>query len=327
MPPYSFIENDRTVGIPSEEKHPYHAQQKKGLMTPGWKDEEVDVQFAQKAVSFIERHVTEDPDRPFFLYLTPSAPHRPCLPPEFLAGSSEAGPRGDMVCVVDWVVGQITQTLQRLDLTENTMVILTSDNGARPADVDGVTHEHKSCGDLRGYKGDIWEGGHRIPLIARWPDHIPAGSRSDATVCLVDMMATCAAIVGTELPCNVGEDSFSILPILLGGNTSDISWREALIHHSVFGSFAIRRDRWKLIAGTGSGGFSEPCQEERGRGTLPGQLYDMMVDLTETNNQWGQHSKIVSELTESLNRIRQSGFTPSEVDQYSKPRNPQRDKM
>ncbi|MCP4405168.1 MAG: sulfatase-like hydrolase/transferase, partial [bacterium] len=129
MPPYCFIENDRTVGIPSEEKSPYNAQQKKGYMTPGWKDEEVDVNFAQRAVEFIETHYSDNPDQPFFLYLTPSAPHRPCMPPEFLKGKSQAGPRGDMVLMVDWMVGQVLDTLDRLDLADDTLIMVTSDNG------------------------------------------------------------------------------------------------------------------------------------------------------------------------------------------------------
>jgi arylsulfatase A-like enzyme len=309
MPPYCFIENERTVGIPSEEKHPYHAQQKKGLMVPGWKDEEVDVHFAQKAMAFIEQNASEHPEQPFFLYLTPSAPHRPCLAPDFLMGSSQAGARGDMVCVVDWVLGEVMQTLERLDLSGDTLIFLTSDNGARPADVDGETYGHKTCGDLRGYKGDIWEGGHRIPLVARWPGRIPAGSRSDITVCLSDLLATCAAILGTELPANAGEDSLSILPTLRGEEASPAAEREALVHHSVFGTFAVRRDRWKLIAGTGSGGFSEPCQEETGPAVPPGQLYDMVADIQESNNLWSQEEAVVSALSETLVRIRRQGFT------------------
>ena len=309
MPPYAFIENDRTVGIPSEEKQPYNAQQKKGFMTPGWKDEEVDTYFAQKATGFIDRHVAEHSDQPFFLYLTPSAPHRPCLPPEFMKGRSQAGPRGDMVCMLDWVVGEVLQALDRHDLAGNTLVLLTSDNGARPADVDGDLHGHKSCGDLRGYKGDIWEGGHRIPLVARWPLHIPAGAVSDATVSLIDFFDTCAAIVGAETADNVAEDSFSFLPVLLGDDASQVSQRSALIHHSVFGTFAVRREQWKFIAGTGSGGFSEPCHEELGPGMPPGQLYDMVADLQETANLWEQQPEVVEALSAALDRIREQGYT------------------
>ena len=306
MPPYCFIENDRTVGIPSIEKDPYNPQQKHGYMTPGWKDEEVDAQFAKKAVDFIEQHHEESPEQPFFLYLTPSAPHRPCMPPEFMAGKSQAGPRGDMVMIVDWVVGQVLDTLDRLNLAENTLIIVTSDNGARPADVDDNTYGHKSCGDLRGYKADIWDGGHREPFVARWPKQIKAGSTSAHIVCLADLMAICAAVVGTELPEHAAEDSYNVLPALLG-QTGDESVREAIVHHAVDGMFSIRQGKWKLILGCGSGGFSEPKRAVPEPGEPKGQLYDMEDDTAETRNLWNEHPEIVEDLTKLLVQYQQSG--------------------
>ncbi len=306
MPPYCFIENDRTVGIPNVEKSPYNPQQKKGSMTPGWKDEEVDVNFAQKAVEFIEEHHTNDPDQPFFLYLTPSAPHRPCMPPEFLKGKSQAGPRGDMVMMVDWVVGQVLDTLDRLDLTDDTLIIVTSDNGARPADVDGNTHGHKSCGDLRGFKADIWDGGHREPFVARWPKQIKAGSVSGDTICLSDLMATCAAIVESDLPEHAAEDSCNMLPALLG-QPGKSPRREAIVHHSLDGMFSIRAGKWKLILGRGSGGFSDPIRLIPAPGKAKGQLYDMDNDTAETVNLWDEHPDIVERLTQLLAQYKETG--------------------
>ncbi|MCP4396590.1 MAG: sulfatase-like hydrolase/transferase, partial [bacterium] len=308
MPPYCFIENDRTVGIPSEEKSPYNAQQKKGYMTPGWKDEEVDVNFAQRAVEFIETHHSDNPDQPFFLYLTPSAPHRPCMPPEFLKGKSQAGPRGDMVMMVDWIVGQVLDTLDTLDLADDTLIMVTSDNGARPADVDGNTHGHKSCGDLRGYKADIWDGGHREPFVARWPKQIEAGSISDETICLADLAATCAAIVGADLPENAAEDSCNALPALLGRELES-PLREAIVHHSVDGMFSIRQGKWKLILGLGSGGFSEPQRVIPGPGESKGQLYDMDNDRAETTNLWDEQPDIVERLTTLLMSYQETGHS------------------
>jgi arylsulfatase A len=310
MPPYCFIENDRTVGIPSEEKSPYNAQQKKGYMTPGWRDEEVDVEFARKAVEWIDIHCEENPGQPFFLYLTPSAPHRPCLPPDFVKGRSQAGPRGDMVALVDWVVGEILDALERWDLSDDTLLIITSDNGARPADVDGNTYGHKSCGDLRGFKADIWDGGHREPFIARWPGRIQAGSVSDETVCLADLMATCAGIVGAELPENTGEDSYDILPVLLGEAPDGLS-REGTVHHSYDGMFSIRHGKWKLILGRGSGGFTHPIRVTPGPGEPKGQLYDMENDLAETTNLWAERSDIVERLTALLSRYKVEGQSTS----------------
>lgn len=308
MPPYCFIENERTVGIPNVEKSPYNPQQKKGYMTPRWKDEEVDLRFTEKALEVVETARRDHPDRPFFLYLTPSAPHRPCLAPDFLKGTSRAGARGDMVRVVDWMVGQILDVLDRFDLAEDTLLIVTSDNGARPADVDGNTHGHKSCGDLRGYKADIWDGGHREPFIVRWRNRIKPGSVSDETICLTDLMATFAAITGAELPQHAAEDSCSFVPALLG-QSSQRSEREAIVHHSVDGMFSIRQGKWKLILGRGSGGFSEPARIIPAPGEPQGQLYDMDNDTAETTNLWYLHPQVVAQLTELLVRYKEQGHS------------------
>ena len=306
MAPYCFIENDRTVGIPCVEKEPYHPQQKKGLMTPGWKDEEVDVRFAEQAVAFIERCHAENPAQPFFLYLTPSAPHRPCVPPAFLEGSSQAGPRGDMVAVVDWVVSQVMETLERLGLANDTLLVLTSDNGAVLADVDGNTFDHRSCGDLRGRKADIWDGGHRVPFISRWPGHIRPGSTSEAVICLSDLLATCAGLVGEVLPANAGEDSASLLSHLFEQATAGPGLR-AIVHHSVFGMFALREARWKLIFGRGSGGSSEPRSIDPAPGEALGQLYDMVADVSETDNVWLAQPDLVDRMTALFDRYRRQG--------------------
>jgi len=299
MPPYCFIENDRTVGIPNVPKDPYNAQQKEGFMVPGWRDEDVDATFAEKAVAFLERHAAASPDQPFFLYLTPSAPHRPCMPPDSAKGRSQAGPRGDMVCVVDDVVGRILDALDRIGAADNTLIIVTGDNGAQPHDTDGKTYGHKSCGDLRGFKADIWDGGHREPFIARWPARVAPGSVANHTVCLGDLMATCAEIVGCDLPENAAEDSFSFLPVLLG-QTEGARLREAIVHHSVDGMFSLRQGRWKLILGLGSGGFSKPRREDPEPGGPRGQLYDMADDTAETTNLWGERPDIVERLAALL---------------------------
>lgn len=304
MPPYCFIENDRTVGIPTEEKEPYNAQQKKGYMTPGWRDDQVDVEHAKRAIAWMERHVADRADDPFFLYLTPAAPHRPCMPPDFAEGKSQAGPRGDMVWMVDWVVGRILEALDRLGCRDDTLLVVTSDNGAHLADVDGETYGHKSCGELRGFKGCIWEGGHRVPLIARWPGRIEAGSTSDQTVGLMDLTATCAALVGAELPTNAAEDSYSILPALLG-ETVEVPARDSTVHHSVGGMFAIREGSWKLIDGRGSGRGSAYGSDADQEDDHPGQLYDMQDDWQETRNLWSEHPDRVEQLTDRLRQAKE----------------------
>jgi arylsulfatase A-like enzyme len=312
MPPYCFIENDRAVGVPSVEKSPYNPQQRKGPMTPGWRDEACDPTFTEKAVGFIESHVDAHPEQPFFLYLTPAAPHRPCMPPDFAKGKSQAGPRGDMVWLVDWIVGQVMDAVERLGKTENTLIVVTSDNGARPCDVDGLMHDHQSCGELRGYKGDIWEGGHREPFIARWPRVIEPDALCGETVCLSDFLATCASIVEAPLPNRVAEDSFDLLP-LLRAEDGEASARGAVVHHSLDGMFSVRQGRWKLILGLGSGGFSSP---QRGYSAFPdapqGQLYDMIDDWREQHNLWNEHPEVVERLTALLDGYRRSGRSTPE---------------
>ncbi len=301
MPPYCFIENDHTVGIPSLDKDPYMPQQRKGLMTPGWRDDIVDVVHAQKACEFIDRCQADDTDQPFFVYLPTSAPHRPCVPPDFLEGASEAGLRGDMVACYDWVVGQVMETLDRHGIADNTLLIVTSDNGARATCFDGNDYGHKSCGDLRGQKADIWDGGHREPYLVRWPDQVRAGSVCDETVGLMDLMGTCAEVVGCDLPADAAEDSYSILPALRG-EALDHSVREATVHHSINGTFSLRQGPWKMIGGLGSGGFTKPQTIEPEPGGPVGQLYNMDTDPAETTNLWQDEPGVVSRLSELLDQ-------------------------
>ena len=297
MPPYCFIENDHTVGIPDREKEPYYNQQRKGMMTEGWCDEEVDITFAQKAVSFIEDHHVNHPDQPFFLYLPTASPHRPCdIRPDFVVDKSQAGDRGDMVVLFDWIVGQVQGALDRLSLTDDTLFIVTSDNGARATCANGLDYGHKSNGPLRGQKADIWDGSHREPFVARWHGHIPAGSTSDAPVCLVDFMATVADLIDYPLPDSAAEDSWNLLPTLMD-ETTDAPVRDAIIHHSGDGMFSIRQGEWKLIFGLGSGGFTEPKHEDAVPGGPAGQLYNMTDDLDESRNLWLERPDVVERMT------------------------------
>ena len=308
MAPYCFIEDDRVVGLPCVEKDPYHPQQRKGLMTPGWRDDHVDLRFTEKAVEFIDKQAENHPEHPFFLYLTPSAPHRPCVPPDFIKGKSQAGPRGDMVALVDWMVGEIDAALERHGLIEHTLIIVTSDNGARLTDFSGDDYGHKSCGDLRGQKADIWDGGHREPFIARWPGVIKPGNTSQQLICIGDLLATCAEIVDVEQVENAGEDSYSFLSVLMGEEPTRPE-RTAIVHHSGDGMFSIREGRWKLILGLGSGGFSQPVRIKPGPGNPQGQLYDMEGDFQEMTDLWKQRPDIVQHLKEKLDEYIRMGHS------------------
>ncbi len=318
QPPYGFIENDRFVEAPSVYRDKFWYTGRPGMTAPSWEDKDVDPTFVRKAVEYIEAQA--ESEDPFFLYLTPSAPHEPCLEgvvPEFARDKSQAGPRGDLVWLVDWMVGQVLDALDRTGQGENTLVIFTSDNGALPGDrkhgADGETAEeryntygHRSCGDWRGYKAHIWEGGHREPLVARWPGKIQPGAVSDELICLTDFMATCAAIVDRELPDGAAEDSFNALPVLLD-EAAGGPIRESVIHHSCFGVFSIRRGDWKLVEGTKTSGGWPPPRGGRPEPGAPGQLYDLKDDPREQNDLWERHPDMVEQLTALLDAYREHG--------------------
>jgi arylsulfatase A-like enzyme len=181
------------------------------------------------------------------------------------------------------------------------LIIATSDNGARATDFYGNDYGHKSCGNLRGQKADIWDGGHREPFIARWPEVIKPGTTSNDLICLGDLMATCADILDIEPRENAAEDSFSFLSAL-SGNVGDKSARKILVHHSGDGMFSIREEEWKLILGCGSGGFTEPKWIEPEPRGPQGQLYNMQEDIQETCNLWNAEPQIVERLTAILDK-------------------------
>ena len=269
------------------------------LFQEGWKHESVDTMLTFRAMSFIESHAAAGTDKPFFVYLPLSVPHIPWDPPEFVQGKSDAGPRGDQVFLADWCISQIDSLLHVMGLADKTLLIFTSDNGPR----EGV-NGHDSSGPLRGQKGEIWEGGHRIPLIARWPEKIERDSRCDHIVGLVDFYATFADLLGEELSKSEAEDSFSFLPDLLGENP-DGSIRKDIIHHSGAGLFSLRRGSWKLIVDSQGGGYHEGGPVEGS----PGQLYDLKSDLAETNNLWSEKQELVAEMELILNQYIMNGFT------------------
>jgi arylsulfatase A-like enzyme len=193
--------------------------------------------------------------------------------------------------------------------------MITSDNGSPgrtkikrdPYSIIEI-YGHYPNGDLRGIKADSWDGGHREPFIARWPGKIPAGITNDEIICLTDLMATCAAIVGAKLPDNAAEDSFNILPALSGEKLNK-PIREDIVHHSLSGMFSIRQGKWKLILGLGSGGFTKPQKIQPKPGEPKGQLYNLEVDMAESNNLWSEHPEIVERLTKLLEKYKEQGYT------------------
>jgi arylsulfatase A len=234
---------------------------------------------------------------PFFLYLAINSPHTPIVPSAAWRGKSPLGKYGDYVMETDWAAGQVVDAVTKAGIADNTLIIFTSDNGCSPeAGVKHLEHmEHFPSEQRRGYKADIWDGGHRIPFIARWPGKIKPGSRSDEIICLTDLMATSAEIIGAQLPDTAGVDSVSILQVLLG--TAKKPVREAVVHHSISGKFAIRQGQWKLELCPDSGGWSKSAPVK-----TPGQLYDMRKDVGERANEYSQHPEIVSRLTKLLEK-------------------------
>jgi arylsulfatase A-like enzyme len=319
MTPYCYVENDRPVEKPTLTIEAGKANEdgwwRPGAIAPGFKHVEVLPRLTEKAVKYIDDHTNTSPDKPFFMYFPLPAPHCPIAPADFVKGKSKAGGYGDFVVEVDWTVGQVVKALKRNGLTGNTLIIITSDNGSPgrtkikrdPYSIIEV-YGHYPNGDLRGVKADAWDGGHREPFIARWPGKIPAGTTSDEIICLTDFMATCVAIVGAKLPENTAEDSFNLLPAL-SGKKLDKPIREAIVHHSLSGMFAIRQGKWKLILGLGSGGFTKPQKIEPKPGQPAGQLYNLEDDLAESNNLWSKHPEIVERLTKLLEKYKEQGRT------------------
>ncbi len=308
MPPYVYVRDDRATAVPDHitPACPGKRFWREGPIAPDFHHDEVLPRMTREAVDFIGRQA--DADRPFFLYVPLPAPHTPILPTEPFRGASGTNAYGDFCLQVDDVVGQVMDALDRHGLAENTILVFTSDNGCSPmADFEELAAAgHHPSYVFRGHKADIYEGGHRIPLLVRWPREIRAGSVCDETVCLVDLLATMAEITGTELPDDAGEDSVSQLP-LWRGEAADRSCREATVHHSIDGSFAIRRGRWKLEMCPGSGGWSPPRPGPDCEGLPPIQLYDLDADIGERRNVADDHPEVVEELRALLTRIIEDG--------------------
>jgi arylsulfatase A len=311
-PPYCFIENDHTVGVPSV---PMTGENFNipGPAIPGWKLENILPELTRHAVQWIEKSAPSK--KPFFLYLALTSPHYPVVPsPEFV-GKTKVGAYGDFVHQTDWSIGQVLDALDRVGVSDNTLVIFTSDNGAevtgevKPGTYDRVQKfGHRSSGELRGAKRDAWEGGHRVPFIARWPENIKAGTDSNETVCHVDFMATVADILRHELPDNAGEDSISILPVLLGEQSS-APIREATVHHSARGKFAIRQGDWVLIdapSGDDNGANGEPAWLKTERGYTAHkqsyELFNLREDLSQRHNLYAEKPEIVGKLSSLLKK-------------------------
>ncbi len=316
MPPYVYLDGNRVQSVPSGERTfpwvgvaPAGEQTRLGPAADGFEVANVLPDFTRRAVEVIGRQAgAARSGKPFFIYLPLASPHTPLAPAKEWRGKSGLNDYADFVMQTDASVGKILAALDQHGLTQNTLIIFTSDNGCSPEAnfqfLNGKGHDPNAR--RRGYKADIFDGGTHVPFLVRWPARVPRGRSTDALVSLGDFMATCADIVGTPLPEAAGEDSVSFLPVLLG--KSGVAPRQTLVTHSVNGSFAIRQGKWKLALCADSGGWSFPRPGQNPTTSAQRfQLYNLYTDPAEVNNVVAENPDVVRRLGVALRDIVNQG--------------------
>ncbi len=305
MPPYVYIQDDRFTAIPTKRtKGTAKGFWREGLTADNFVHEEVLDHLTEKALKVIQEHK----DHPFFLYFSLPAPHTPILPHPKFRGKSKTNEYGDFVLHCDDVVGRVLSELDAQGIAQNTLVILTSDNGCSPmADFDELRAAgHNPSYHFRGMKSDIYEGGHRVPLLLRWPDKIERDTVNERLVCLGDLYATLAEIVGHHVAYDEAVDSQSLF--LIKDGTLSLQGRTSLVHQSLDGSLALRRGDWKLEMCKGSGGWSYPVPSSLEEKNLPlMQLYHVSDDVGETTNVQHLYPDLVQSMKNELTSIVRKG--------------------
>ncbi len=321
MVPYVWVENGTPTMVPTKTTVDRGNQTwwREGPTSDDFVHDQVLPTITTKAVNFINENANGE--KPFFVYVPFSAPHTPILPTdEFKGKSGLDNIYGDFVVMVDAMVGKVMEALEKNGIAENTLLVFTSDNGCSPqADYEQLaTKGHNPSYVFRGHKADIFEGGHRVPYVVRWPQKVKPG-QSEQLLCTTDLFATVADIIGKDFPDNVAEDSYSILPAL--GIESNAVRRESIVHHSINGSFAYRKGDYKVNFCPGSGGWSYPKPNSEGIDELPPvQLYNMKSDIAEEHNLEGEYPEIVEEFRTELAQIVENGrSTKGEVQKNDGP--------
>jgi arylsulfatase A len=306
MPPYVYVENDMPTMVPTKitENKDSKGTWRKGPTSDDFVHQTVLQDLTDRAINYIGDNANTD--KPFFLYLPLPAPHTPILPSDEFLGKSKTNKYGDFVMQVDDVVGQIRKKLKAMGISENTLLVFTSDNGCSPKanfkELEKFNHDPSYV--FRGMKADIYEGGHHVPFIVEWPNHALKNISTDITIGTTDFFATCADIAGYKIKDTEGEDSYSMLPLLEGENEKEI--REYIVYHSIDGSFSIKQGDWKLITTQGSGGWSYPKPQEikKQHLDLPAmQLFNIKNDISETKNLIASNPKKAAELKSALKKI------------------------
>ncbi len=311
MPPYCYIEGEMPTA-PAEgwtDGSPWDAFWREGPIAPDFRHAEVLPRLTDRAEAYIRIHGGSR--TPFFLYFALPAPHTPVLPLEAFRGQSNAGAYGDFCVQIDAAMGRLMQALKDTGADRHTLLLFSSDNGPETIAYERARrYRHYSMDGWRGVKRDTWEGGHRVPLIAHWPERIAPGGVSEQVVSLVDIMATAADLVGELLPAEAGEDSLSLVPAL-EGRSVDSARREAIVYQAGDGTLAIRRGDWVFIDRPSGGVVEEPEWFRRERGYephgLPGELYYLRQDPAEGKNLYGSEPGILAELQSLLRRYQDSG--------------------
>jgi arylsulfatase A-like enzyme len=317
MPPYCYLENNKPVTIPTllRTKKEVPVMAEEGMTAADWRDDLIGTTITEKAVAYIKKQTNQ---QAFFLYIPISAPHTPHTPAPAFIGKSGIGLRADMMLEADWTVEQISKAIEEAALINNTIFIITSDNGAVTSGVPGWATDPakyaveddgtKPNGYLRGQKGDIWEGGHRVPFIARWPGVIEPNTVSEQLFCLSDLYASIAALLNIAIPKNNAEDSYNMLTLFTGEKSETL--RNSIIHHGYDKDmYSIRVDSFKLIAGQGSGGFMGPYLPAFDKTQPPMQLYNIVLDPLEQTNLYYIYPEKVKQLKMELNRFRKQGYS------------------
>ncbi len=312
MPPYVWVENDMPTQVPTKvtvSSQPDGLRWRKGPTADNFSHEMVLPEIIERSSAYIKQKSKED--KPFFIYLPLPAPHTPIIPIKEYQGRSGIGSYGDFVIMVDDMVGKLFAALKQAGCDDNTLVVFTTDNGCSPAASIPALHRqgHYPNSIYRGHKADLFDGGHRIPCIVRYPDGF--GHKDvENTICLTDFYATFAEIAGYKLKDNEAEDSFSLVPLLTGKKEKSYL-RDATVHHSIQGDFTIRRGEWKLLLSPHSGGWSAPKPSDKEVwAKLPAvQLYNMKTDPSEKVNVQDKHPEIVKELTDLLTKYITDGRT------------------
>ncbi len=309
LPPFTYIENDRVAIQPTAR---YKLDASEGIVlprgfvgaptAPGWRMQEILPELTRRAVAQIHERAKQD--KPFFLFFSMTSPHEPIVPSKRFRGKSGIAPIADFVMETDWSAGQVMQAVDDAGIADNTLVIFTADNGHSHYTGwnDLVAGGHMPSGPYRGHKGDVWEGGHRVPLVVSWPNHIASRSEHAQLVCLTDLFATLAELVKAEMPTDGAEDSLSFLPVMLG--QSSPMGRTSLVNHSNHGEFAYRDGDWKLVFKEGGSNFAR----SRGKPTIA-ELYNLKTDIAEQTDLSSKRPDVVKRMTRAFSALIENGAT------------------